>query len=593
MTQQACAFGIARRSPLRAIAPAIALLFAGAATHARAQGPALNADLNGPPGRVARLSAADGDVSLQAAGDTTWSVPALNYSLTTGDRLYSDVQSHAELEVGAFTARIGDATDLTITNLTDQLAQFGIARGTMRLTVYRLDFGDTIEIDTPNGALTIRDPGHYRVEIPENSAYTLLTVDDGAVDVEGPGLGQTVRGRQTVRLTGFGPVDLGVVGAPVLTTFDAWSADRDGQFASSDCGQYMSAEIPGCADLHRYGRWENTAEYGFVWYPPPGIPGWAPYRMGHWVWIDPWGWVWVDAEPWGFAPYHYGRWALFAGAWVWVPGPIVRPVYSPALVVFVGDGHLGIGIQAWFPLGPRDPFIPWYHYGPRYLRRVNAANVRGVHDWDGFLRVTDVTRIRYAHRDDGLIAVPVETFRTGHRVDGAEVRIRAGERGNIQPHPPVMPSGWAPAGGPPAARPPAGPRPPMIHVTPRTAQPRRGQEPPPAAAPRPGAAAPPGRTAQPRPGEARPIITKRPPPPPTPPFNDRAKVMKANPGRPLTPEQMNKVRQARPAPKTPPGKGAPARTAKPGKGSSTKATPPKPKKGGGGGREAGGDGGLR
>ncbi len=585
MTQQTRAFEIVCRSVRRTIVPAFILL-AGAGTVTQAQ----TSDPGDPPGRVARLSTMDGAVSLQPAGDTIWSVAALNYSLTAGDRLYADVGSRAELEVGDFTARIGDATDLTITNLSDQLAQLGLAHGVMRVTVYRLDDGDTIEIDTPNGAVTIRDPGHYRVEVPANAAYTLLSVDDGAVDVEGPGLAQTVRGRQTVRLTGFGPVDLAAVPPLVYTSFDAWSADRDTQYASSGCGQYMSADIPGCADLHHYGRWANTPDYGFVWFPPPGIPGWAPYRMGHWVWVEPWGWVWVDSAPWGFAPYHYGRWATVGGAWAWVPGPIMRPVYSPALVVFVGGGGMGVGVQAWFPLGPRDPYIPWYHYGPTYLRRVNAANVRGVNNIDGFVQVTDVSRIRYAHRDDGLTAVSAQTFRTGHRVDGAVVRVRPGEAGQIQPHPPVMPSGWAAAGGPPAARPPAGARPPMVRTTPpRTAQPRRaGEAPPtpPAAKPRSGAGAPEIRPVQPRAGEARPIITKRPPPPPTPPFDDRAKVMKSNPGRPLTPEQMNKVRQAKQPPKNPP-----ARTAKPGKGSTGGATPPKPKKGRGGGGDGGGAGG--
>ncbi len=573
MTQQTRAFGIDRPFLRRALVPAIVLLTV-VAPAARAQ----YAAPDGPPGRVARLSAMDGAVSLQAAGDSDWTMAGLNYSLTAGDRIYADVQSRAELEAGAFTARIGDATDLTITNLTDQLAQLGLARGTLRLTVSRLDFGDTIEIDTPNGAVTIRDPGHYRVEIPENAAYTLISVDDGAVDVEGPGLGQTVRGHQTVRLTGFEPVDLTVAPPPLFTSFDAWSADRDARYASADCGQYMSSEIPGCADLHHYGHWANTAQYGFVWYPPPGIPGWAPYRMGHWVWIEPWGWVWVAGEPWGFAPYHYGRWALLGGAWAWVPGPMVRPVYSPALVVFVGDGGFRAGVQAWFPLGPRDPFIPWYHYGPRYLRRVNAANVRGVHDIDRFVRVTDMSRIRYAHRVNGITAVPVSVFREGHRVDGAVVQVRSGERGRVQSHPPVMPTGRAAAGGAPVARPPAGRRPPMIHVTPpRTAEPRRGAEPPPVARPRPEAP-PAGRTAQPRTGGAQPIITKRPPPPPTPPFNERAKVMKANPGRPLNPDQMKKVREAQPPTKAPP-----SRTAKPAKGSTTKASPPKPRKGRGGG----------
>lgn len=546
MTQQTRAFGLVPRPVRRRLIPALALL-AATAPLAAAQLP----DVDGPPGRVARISAANGAVSLQASGDTNWSIAPLNYSLTTGDRLFADTRSRAELEVGAFTLRIGDGTDLTITNLTDGLAQFGIAQGTLRLTVYRLDFGDTLEIDTPNGAVTVRDPGHYRVEVPANAGHTLVSVDDGGVDIEGPGLGQTLRGHQTVRLDGFSPVDLAATNAPPFTPFDAWSADRDADYRAADCSRYMSAEIPGCADLQRYGRWEHTRQYGFVWYPPPGIPGWTPYRMGHWVWVEPWGWVWVDAEPWGFAPSHYGRWATLGGAWVWVPGPIVRPVYSPALVAFVGDGRLGVGIQAWFPLGPRDPFIPWYHYGPRYLRRVNAANVRGVTNINIFVSVTDVSRIRYAHRDYGLTAVSRETFRDGHRVDGATVRVR-GSDGRVQPHPPVMPTGRAASGGTP------------------------------------------GRTAQPRPGTPHPIIVKRPPPPQTPPFSDRAKVMKSNPGRPLDPQQMEKLRKAKPAPKSAPARGEPRKASPPGKGSTGKATPSKakPKTGrGGGGGGGGGNGG--
>jgi Family of unknown function (DUF6600) len=590
MTQETSASGFTRRTIRRCVAPALAIL-AGAVQFAPAQLP----DVDGPPGRVARISAVAGGVSLQAAGDTTWSIAPLNYSLTTGDRLFADASARAEFEIGSLTARIGDAADVTITNLTDGLAQFGIAQGTMRLTVYRLDFGDTVEIDTPNGAITVRDPGHYRVEVPANAGYTLISVDNGAVDIEGPGMGQTVRGQQTMQLFGYDPASLARAEAPPLGAFDAWSADRDAEYRQADCGRYMSAEIPGCADLRHYGRWADTPQYGFVWYPPPGIPGWTPYRMGHWVWVEPWGWVWVAAEPWGFAPYHYGRWATIGGSWAWVPGPIVRPVYSPALVAFVGDGRLGVSIQGWFPLGPRDPFIPWYHYGPRYLRRVNAANVRGVHDIDVFVRVTDVSRIRYAHRDAGLTAVSRETFRSGHRVDGATVHVRGGGDGRVQSHPPVMPTGRAAAGGAPATAPPVGRRPPMIHVTPpRTAQPRQGGDAqPPVAKPRPPETAPAGRAAQPRSGTARTIITKRPLPPQNPPFTDRAKVMKSDPGRPLDPQQMKKLREARPAAKAPPSKGAPGKASPPATGSTGKAAPPKPKpkKGRGGGGGGGGRGG--
>ena len=42
---------------------------------------------------------------------------------------------------------------------------------------------------------------------------------------------------------------------------------------------------------------------------PAGRPRWVPYRHGHWA-MSPWGWTWIDDAPWGFAPSHYGRWAL-------------------------------------------------------------------------------------------------------------------------------------------------------------------------------------------------------------------------------------------------------------------------------------------
>ena len=102
-----------------------------------------------------------------------------------------------------------------------------------------------------------------------------------------------------------------------------------------------------------------------------------------------------------------------------MPGPrIGRPYYSPALVAFADGGGfgVGIGVSAWFPLGPRDPFIPWYHHNDRYLRAVNYANVRGVTDINVFVHVQDVDHYHYARiaisRDDG-------------RADGAHCRRAA------------------------------------------------------------------------------------------------------------------------------------------------------------------------
>jgi hypothetical protein len=96
--------------------------------------------------------------------------------------------------------------------------------------------------------------------------------------------------------------------------------------------------------LSPYGDWIEMAPYGWVWAPRSVAADWRPYRAGHWVYTD-YDWTWVADEDWGWAPYHYGRWALDSRyGWVWVPGS----VWAPAWVSWQwGDGYAG-----WAPLPP-------------------------------------------------------------------------------------------------------------------------------------------------------------------------------------------------------------------------------------------------
>ncbi|HUI42058.1 MAG TPA: DUF6600 domain-containing protein, partial [Terriglobia bacterium] len=333
-----------------------------------------------PPGRAARLSFTQGNVSFQPNGATDWSQATLNYTLTTGDRLYTDQGARAELEAGPFAVRLADSTDVTLANLDDQTLQLGIGQGSVRVTVYELPSGNTVEIDTPNGALTALAPGSYRVDVDPNNG-TRVIVNNGSLQVSGGDANATVEAGQAVELSGTGPIQINSIDFPGQDDFDQWCAGRDQRLQRFASRQYVNPyNVPGAEDLDAYGRWQTVGEYGPVWYPSNVASDWVPYRTGHWAWIEPWGWTWVEDEPWGYTPFHYGRWALIGSRWGWVPGPVdVRPVYSPALVAFVGGGGFSIGVRfgggavaAWFPLGPRDPFIPWYHHNGDYLRRVNV-----------------------------------------------------------------------------------------------------------------------------------------------------------------------------------------------------------------------------
>ena len=268
----------------------------------------LFADEGDPPARVARLSYLKGNVSLQPSGASDWSQATLNYPLTTGDRLYTDQGSQVELEVGSAAVRAFEGTDLTVANLNDQVMQLGLGSGTIRVRLFDLRPGDSVEVDTPNGALSLLGAGDYRVDTFPNEGATLVIVNRGNLEVSGGDVLQRVNSGQAVKLTGTDPIVVSNVEIPAPDGFDRWCQERDRQFESSASARYVGREVPGYYDLDNHGRWREDRDYGPVWYPTAVAAGWVPYRYGHWVWVSPWGWTWVEDEPWGYCPFHYGRW---------------------------------------------------------------------------------------------------------------------------------------------------------------------------------------------------------------------------------------------------------------------------------------------
>lgn len=519
----------------------------------------LHAQTGDPPSRAARISALTGKASLQQSGATDWSEAALNYTVTTGDRIYTGAGSRLELEIGPMSVRIADNSDVTVTNLTDGFMQLGLEEGTVRLSVYRLARGDSIEVDTPNGAVIVTTPGEYYIDIPDNNVFTVVSVDQGTAEVVGPGVDQIVRSGQAVQLSGTDNIRAVSIPRPAQTDFDRWGSERNQRVVSEGCARYMSRDIPGCADLDDNGRWESNAQYGAVWYPAHVASDWVPYRDGRWVWIEPWGWSWVADESWGYAPFHYGRWAQVSNQWGWIPGPVgVRPYYAPALVAFVGGAGWSVGVsvntQAWFPLGPREAYIPSYHHDDAYLRQVNVSNVRNVTNINTIINVTNVNSVHYVNRTAGVTAISGDAFRNGEPVAHAIVKVAPEQlnRATVISHPSAAPARLAALGGRPAAAPPAAPRPPMVTTASQRnqgrGQPRQTPTPAPSAAAPPIAPQPKRTDVAPdrqRPG--RTIITRAAPPPAAPPFQAKEPALQEHPGKALEPQQVQNLRGGRPA----------------------------------------------
>ncbi len=121
-------------------------------------------------------------------------------------------------------------------------------------------------------------------------------------------------------------------------------------------------------ELSKYGTWILNPDYGYVWLPRVES-GFIPYSTkGTWVYSEL-GWTWVSTYPWGWAPFHYGRWYTDA-----IYGPMWVPdnQWSPGWVSWRKSGDF----YGWAPLGPETGTREAYHSG--YVERQNRYTyVRG------------------------------------------------------------------------------------------------------------------------------------------------------------------------------------------------------------------------
>jgi len=392
-----------------------------------------------PPGRVARLSYSSGSVSFQPGGQGDWVTAVQNRPITNGDNLWADKDSRAEFQIGSTAVRMDSETSVTFLQLDDHTTQLRLSQGSLVFRVRHLDDEDHFEIDTPNSAFQVQRTGEYRVDVNAAGDETDVTVWKGRGEVTGGGDSFVVIAGQRATFNGTDKLDHQIGQLPGNDDFDNFAFDRDGHEDKAESSNYISPEMTGADDLDEYGHWNYAADYGPVWTPIGVAPGWAPYRFGHWVWVAPWGWTWVENEPWGFAPFHYGRWAFIGAGWCWVPGPVViRPVYAPALVAFVGGPGFGIGVGigpavAWFPLAPREVFVPWYRTSRVYVNNVNITNTRvnvtqvtNVYNTT-VINNTTVNHITYANQrlPNAVTAVSHDTFVNARPVAQGLVKVDA------------------------------------------------------------------------------------------------------------------------------------------------------------------------
>ncbi len=483
------------------------------------------------PSVVARLAFSQGAVSFQPAGTDDWVDAGVNRPVTIGDKLWSDQDGRVELQLDASTIRLFHSTGFSFLNLNDNVTQVRLSEGTILVRVRHLDENETYEIDTPNLAFSIFRPGTYRINVDEGGDATSIRVRDGEGQVTGGGASYSVRAHDDAVFSGTDQLNADVQDLSAdYDEFDTWSANRDRRGEHSRSAQYVSQDVVGYEDLDDHGDWRDSQEYGHVWYPRVEAADWAPYHYGHWAYIEPWGYTWVDDQPWGFAPFHYGRWVNVEGRWGWIPSPpraegvvYVRPVYAPALVAFVGGGGFSVGVSVgggggavgWFPLGPREVYVPSYRVSQRYVENVNVSNttvnrtVVNNYYQTTVVNNTTVNNVTYVNQrvPGAVAATSQQAFTSAQPVARNTVKVDERQMASAQVQvrqPTIVPTKQAVLG---SARP--------------------AEHQPPAAL------------------QQRAVVAKAPPPPPPPSFEKRQEAIKSNGGKPLS---VTQIRQIQPAP---------------------------------------------
>jgi hypothetical protein len=339
-----------------------------------------------PPARVGRVASQSGAVSFRTSADTQWSAVRTNYPVSAGNAFWTEPTALAELEISASRIDLAGQTEFDVRTLADSGLAAVLPQGELYLHLADLEANEVWTVDTPRGTVRMTSAGRYDIVAGTTEQPTTVTVLEGSAEIDGPGVALKIAADQTATVTGAGPSFTGSVGAAVRDAFLSAriAAEHPPALTASFPAQY--AYMSGSEDLSGSGEWSQDTDYGQVWYPPVSA-SWVPYREGEWAYVQPWGWTWVDSDAWGFAPFHYGRWARIHDRWGWIPGEAGgghdRPVYSPALVAFVG---VGAGLAAgaaiagrsvgWVPLGPGEAYHPWYHASRGYVDRINAGHVK-------------------------------------------------------------------------------------------------------------------------------------------------------------------------------------------------------------------------
>ncbi len=324
-----------------------ALLMAAGLTAALGSGTPLYAQANDPEaygdgyqsGAYGRIRAADGGATItRADGDRDQSEHAtVNAPLFPGDSIRTDRDQRVEVQLaGGTTIRIDRDAELVFQSLPNPQASYqdntvlALNAGVVRITS-RLADKEEFRIDGRDASVYLMGEGEFRIDASDRGGMRVASLHGVAEVVSGDASVLVRGGTYSVVAPGQAPEPTRAYNAFSSDGFDRWCEARDDAYRSHeryaengdvDRGSVPDEVQPYYSELSRQGTWSYEPDYGNVWFPAGVGASWRPYDDGYWTY-GPGGYFWVSAEPWGWAPYHYGCWQWIPRrGWCWIPGHV-------------------------------------------------------------------------------------------------------------------------------------------------------------------------------------------------------------------------------------------------------------------------------
>ena len=275
----------------------------------------------------------------------------LNLPIGPGDLIRTRAGRRVEVQFDTGTVvRLDAMTELGIKTVLarslsrpDRLTVLALDRGRICVMYKEYDKAEVFQILTPNAAVKLRHgsvgliaadaDGTTEAQVRYGRALVLFGPDEDRLEDRAVRKGE--------RLTVLADHRAGLARAVGDTAFELWNREIDARFEALHEGlsalpkplRNLSPAVSHWAQFHasRYGEWLWDDLYGYVWRPAQderSYPwGWRPYHAGRWSYAAG-QMFWVPQEPWGWIPYHLGVWQWDKKlGWVWLPGSYFAPAW--------------------------------------------------------------------------------------------------------------------------------------------------------------------------------------------------------------------------------------------------------------------------